>query len=152
MRAQTQVIQFLLFFLIGFYIFSSLIVFLYHYGLYTQKRLTESYEKLLSNYLSAAFVDMIVFCQFCNYSEINLTIPRRIIEDVYEINLTYFYIHTPFYDKRERINHHNLNYSYNFQGSVFSESKVVIISQNLVLPVSVISFILDKRTKRLSIF
>lgn len=152
MIAQIQIIQFVFLFLIGLTIFSSVVVFLYSYGNYAQSRAIFSYEKLVGTYISSAFTDLIVYCKFCNYSLVNLTIPRKIIEDVYEINLDYFYVKSILYNKEEEIRHHNLNYTYVFSGSTVSESKIIQITPDFLLPFSILSISFNRTSRKITIF
>jgi len=117
MRAQVQIIQFLLFFVLGFSIFSVINSFLASQNTLTQNYLSDYYLEGISSYISTIFTDSIVYCKYCNFSSFNFSMSAKVFDHPYEVNLTSFFVKDLFLNKSFSINSHNLNATYSFQGN-----------------------------------
>ncbi|MEM5815227.1 MAG: hypothetical protein QXD89_01925 [Candidatus Aenigmatarchaeota archaeon] len=120
MRAQTQIVQFILFFLIGLSVFSAIYSFLFYHSRVVQSYTSSLYREIISNYISSSFIDLVVYCKECNFSSINFSVPNRVSDEPYEINLESFYVKNLISNISTPINSHRLNYTYLFEGGVFT--------------------------------
>lgn len=139
MKSQVQVVQFVLFFIIGLSVFSSVYSFLVSHTNFVQDYMSTNYRELVSEFLSTATVEVVTSCKKCNVTSFKLSIPAKIVESNYEINLKNMYIRDLFYEKRTNINLHNLNYTY------------LLEDKNITVPSYPITFYFNKTENRIRI-
>lgn len=87
MKSQSHVIQFILFFLIGFLIFLAVgNVFKFQF-LSIQSKITDLYLKSINSHISSAVIVAVDSCKTCNTASINLNLEKTIAGNFYEIKL-----------------------------------------------------------------
>ena len=118
MRAQTQIIQFILFFIVSISIFSAVSAYLFSFSQHSQDRLLSSFRELLSSYSSSFIIVIYTGCKYCNYSKIIYRIPHQVFDNFHEIGYsenTMYVISMPI-QKRITSSIHNLNLSVSLEG------------------------------------
>ena len=87
MKSQSLILQFILFFLIGFSIFLVIgNIFKYQFFL-TQSDITDSFLKSINSYLSSAVITAVDSCKTCDNVSITLNLEKTVAGNFYEINL-----------------------------------------------------------------
>ena len=128
MKGQTLIIQFILFFLIGFALFISI-------GLFFQDQLgifkdsiTNYNMNLVNSYMSAVAVTDIVTCKQCDFSNISVKIQNTTAGNYFEIGLTSNGVNTtvPLSNKQISTSIYNLNSSYVLSGLSASAGPISI--------------------------
>jgi hypothetical protein len=128
MKGQTLIIQFILFFIIGFSLFISVAIFFKYQSDILKNDVTNYNLKLINSYISANALTEVVSCKQCDYANIVVRIPNTFGGNFLEIGmnsqgvtttvpLTSKYIATPMY---------NLNSSYTLSGLVSSIEPISI--------------------------
>jgi hypothetical protein len=142
MKSQTQVIQFVLFFLISISIFTLLSNYLFSFSQLSQDRLLSSFRELIASYASGFIIYTYTGCKYCNYSNITFGIPYQAFDNFHEINGSenVIYVTSIPLQKQFSTSAHNLNFSISFEGvhstgSTYSylglnKTSIVLISFN----------------------
>ncbi len=87
MKSQSHVIQFILFFLIGFLIFLAIgNVFKFQF-FSIQSKITDLFLKSVNSHLSSAIIAAVDSCKTCDTASISLNLEKTIAGNFYEIKL-----------------------------------------------------------------
>jgi len=118
MKAQTQVIQFILFFIISISIFSIVSSYLFFLSQSFQDRILSHTRELIASHTSNVLIYVYTGCKYCNYTNITYTLPHRVFDNFHEINGTnrLVYVRTTSLKKEISTSAHNLNASVEFSG------------------------------------
>lgn len=118
MKSQTQVIQFILFFLISISIFSITSSYLFSFSQSSQDRMLSSFRELVSSYSAGFLIYAYTNCKYCNTSNLTYNIPYQTFDNFHEVNATnnIVYIRSMPLQKEFSTSVHNLNFSTNFFG------------------------------------
>jgi len=138
MKGQTLIIQFILFFIIGFAVFGS-IGFFFKYQSDIFKNDVSNYDlKLVNSYISANLMTAAVTCKQCDFIKISTDLPPPKSGNVFEIGLSANGINTtiPLTQKIITTSVYNLNYSYVLSGSAASIEPISITKTQNILRVS----------------
>jgi len=113
MKAQTQLIQFILFFLISISIFSLISSYLFSFSQTSQNRLLFSFREMLASYTSGYLIYNYVDCKYCNYSILKYGIPYQVFDNFHEIYTqnNQVYIRSIPNQNQSLFSAHNLNFS-----------------------------------------
>lgn len=131
MKGQTLIVQFILFFLIGFSLFSSIGLFFKYQTELFKNDITNSNMKLINSYMSAVVLTEAVDCKYCTFANITIKIQTTTAGNLFEIGMTSQGVNTtvPFSQKTTVSSIYNLNSSYNLTG-FSSSSKPISITFN----------------------
>ena len=121
MRTQTQIIQFILFFIISISIFSIVSTYLFSLSQSFQDRILLHTRELIASYTSSVLIHTYTGCKYCNYTNITYSLPHKVFDNFHEINGTnrLIYVKTTPLQKEILTSVHNLNTSVQFSG-IFS--------------------------------
>jgi len=128
MKGQTLIIQFILFFIIGFSLFTSL-GFFFKYQSDILKESVQNFNlKLVNSYISANALTAVLSCKQCDFIKITTTLPTSMSGNVFEIGMTQNGINTtvPLSQKNITTSLYNLNSSYNMSGLAASIEPISI--------------------------
>jgi len=144
MKAQTQIIQFILFFLISLTVFSLVSSYIFSFSNFSQDRLLSHYRELLSSYISSIIISSYTGCKYCNTSNVSYAIAREIFDNFHDIGASgnAIYVKSVPFQKQVLSSIHNLNHSTQFTGffpsgvtpSYFglNKSSIIVISFNRI--------------------
>jgi len=118
MKAQTQLIQFILFFLISISIFSLISSYLFSFSQASQDRLLFSFREMLASYTSGYLIYNYVGCKYCNYSILKYGIPYQVFDNFHEIYAqnNQVYVRSIPNQNQILVSTHNLNFSTQISG------------------------------------
>jgi hypothetical protein len=118
MKSQTQVIQFVLLFLISLSIFSLVSSYIFYFSYSSQDRLLSSFRELLTSYISGSLITTYTNCKYCNYSNATYWIPYKVFDNFHEVIAAsdMIYIKSTPTQKQSSSSIHNLNYTAEFVG------------------------------------
>mgnify|MGYP001626387405 CR=1 FL=1 len=124
MKAQTQVIQFVLFFLLSFSIFSLILNFFYSSSFSFQDRILAFQREALASYVSSYATYLWENCQYCNYSSFIIPIPSKLSENYHDVYFSnnILYVKSQPLGKDFSSSLHNINESTTFSGFFSSAS------------------------------
>ncbi|MEM4461152.1 MAG: hypothetical protein QXY70_03395 [Nanopusillaceae archaeon] len=121
MKSQVYIFQYMIFFVLGLVLFSSIAYFLSSTVSLSSIIISNSTKKVVSNNLLNNILDLVLGCKYCNFSSIRIYLPEKIEENFYEIVLNntnkanpIFYFKILADLKEESLNVNNLNYTFNF--------------------------------------
>jgi hypothetical protein len=111
MKSQSQIIQFVLFFLISISIFSLISSYLFSFSQSSQDRLLSSFREMLSSHISGYIVYSFVGCKYCNYSILKFGIPYQVFDNYHEIQTSnnQIYLKSVPNQKQVLVSTHNIN-------------------------------------------
>jgi hypothetical protein len=118
MKAQTQVINFMLYLVISISIFAIVSNYIFSFSQSSKDRLLSYFRELLSSYTSAFLIYTYAGCKYCNYSKVSYGIPYQVFDNFHEISATnnLIYIRSMPLQKQTLVSSHNLNLTVNFIG------------------------------------
>jgi len=118
MKSQTQIIQFMLFFIISISIFSLISSYLFSFSQSSQDRLLLSFRELLSSYVSSFVIISYTGCKYCNNSKMVYGIPYQVFDNFHEVGCidNTIYVRSMPIQKQIISSVHNLNRSVGFEG------------------------------------
>jgi hypothetical protein len=118
MKSQTQIIQFILFFVISISIFSLISSYIFSFSQSSQDRLLSSFRELVASYASGFLVNIYTGCKYCNYTSLKYGIPYQSFDNFHEINATnnIIYVRSMPLQKQVFTSVHNLNITVKFTG------------------------------------
>jgi len=133
MKGQTLIVQFILFFLIGFSLFSSIGLFFKYQSDIFKNDITNDNMKLINSYMSAIVLAETVSCSQCAYANITVKIQNTTAGNLFEIGMNSNGVNTtvPMSGKSIVSSIYNLNSSYNTSG-FSSSAKPISITFNLL--------------------
>ncbi|MGC9200393.1 MAG: hypothetical protein ACP5F8_00290 [Candidatus Aenigmatarchaeota archaeon] len=125
MKAQTQVIQFVLFFILSFSIFSLILNFFYSSSFSFQDRVLTFQRETLASYVSSYVTYIWENCRYCNSSFFKIAIPSKLSENYHDVYFSnnILYIKSQPLGKDFSSSLHNINQSASFSG-YFSSANV----------------------------
>ena len=111
MKSQSQIIQFVLFFLISISIFSLISSYLFSFSQSFQDRLLSSFREMLASHISGYIVYSFVNCNYCNYSILKFNIPYQVFDNYHEIQASnnQVYLKSVPNQKQVLVSTHNIN-------------------------------------------
>lgn len=125
MKLQSYVFQYIMFFVIGLVLFSTILLFFSSIISSSRQVTRNSVKEIITNNLVIHILDLTVGCRFCNYSKVYVYLPTKIQESFYEViidntdlNNPEFYFIILDYLEKTPINLNNLNYTYKFSLNV----------------------------------
>ena len=118
MRAQTQLIQFILFFLLSISIFSLISSYLFLFSQASQERLLFSFREMLASYTSGYLIYNYIGCKYCNHSILKYGIPYQVFDNFHEIYAQNNQVYIRSVPNQNQIlaSTHNLNFSTQISG------------------------------------
>jgi hypothetical protein len=137
MKGQALVIQFILFFMIGFSIFASLGFFFKYQSDIFKEDLMNNNVKLVNSYMSANVLTAAISCKQCDYVRITINFPTSKSVSAYEIGMNPSGINTsiPLTQKNITTSIYNLNSSYTLSGLAASIEPISITKTQNILRV-----------------
>jgi len=131
MKGQTLIVQFILFFLIGFSLFSSIGLFFKFQSEVFKNDITDYNMKLINSYMSAVVLTEGVSCKQCDYASITVKIQNTTAGNFFELGMTSRGVNTtvPSSNKMVTTSIYNLNSSYILSG-FSSSTKPISITFN----------------------
>lgn len=121
MKLQSYILQYIIFFVIGLSLFSTILSFFSSIVSSTGQITKNSVKEVITNNLLINILDIVVGCNYCNYSKTYTYLPTKIQDSFYEIvvdnidfNNIEFYFRILDYSEKTPINLNNLNYTYQF--------------------------------------
>lgn len=141
MKSQTQVIQFILFFVISISIFSLISSYLFSFSQSSKDRLLASFRELVASYTSGFLVNVYTSCKYCNYTSLRYGIPYQSFDNFHEVNATnnIIYVRSMPLQKQVFTSAHNLNITVKFTGFYSTGATFPFYGLNKTSPV-LISF------------
>jgi hypothetical protein len=138
MKGQTLLIQFILFFIIGFSVFASLGYFFKFQSDIFRDEVTDYNLKLINSYMSANVLTAAISCKQCDFVRITTSLPTSKSVAAYEIGMNSNGINTsvPLTQKSITTPIYNLNSSYALSGMVASIEPISITKTQNILRVS----------------
>jgi hypothetical protein len=133
MKGQTLIIQFVLFFIIGFSLFTSIAVFFKYQSDIFKNDITNYNIQLINSYFSATAISAAVTCKTCDFVNITTTTQNTTAGYFFEVGMTNLGLNTtvPMAQQRVTSSVYNLNSSYVLSG--FSPSiKPITITFNKI--------------------
>ncbi|MDI6806370.1 MAG: hypothetical protein QMD14_00970 [Candidatus Aenigmarchaeota archaeon] len=127
-KSQALIIQFILFFLIGIAIFVAVgNLFRLQLDIFTSDVLTESLG-LTNSYVGSIVIYSTIGCKQCDWINFTVTLPEKITHHYYKINFANKGINVSALDRPEYFfsSPHNLNYTINLSGEVFSAQPIFL--------------------------
>lgn len=128
MKGQTLIIQFILFFIIGFSLFTSIALFLKYQSDIFKNDITSNNLKLINSYFSAIAVSEAVTCKMCDYANITTKTQNTTAGYFFEVGMNNlgFNVTVPLAGQRVVSSIYNLNNSYALSGSSASIKPITI--------------------------
>jgi len=130
MKGQTLIIQFILFFLIGFSLFTSIGLFFKYQSDLFKSDVTNFNLRLINSYVSAAAMTELVSCKQCDFVNITLKLQNTTAGNFFEIGLNSLGVNTsvPASQKNVTTSIYNLNASYSLLNSLSASVKPISIT------------------------
>lgn len=130
MKGQSLIIQFVLFFLIGFSLFVSIgSFFRYQSDLFKEGILSSSLS-LANSYMSSNIIALIDGCKQCDYINLSVSMANFSAGYTLEFNLTNYGLNVSVPYKYYFSQLHNLNSSFTFSGNSSTGKTITIIYEN----------------------
>lgn len=129
MKGQTLIIQFILFFLIGFSLFASVAFFFKYQSSLFKEDIINYNVKLINGYMSAIALTEAVSCKQCDYASIVAILPSTAAGSFFEIGMNRLGVNTSVpMSKNITTSIYNLNSSYNLSDSLSASIKPISIT------------------------
>lgn len=118
MKGQTLIIQFILFFLIGFSLFTSIGLFFQYQSQIFRNDVTNYNLQLINSYISSVALTEAVTCKQCDFVNITVRIQNTTAGNFFEIGMTSIGINTTVPKSKNTVitSIYNLNSSYILSG------------------------------------
>jgi hypothetical protein len=126
MKGQALIIQFLIFFLIGFSLFISIGTFLKYQSDLFKEQITSSSIRLANSYLSSNMITVLNNCKQCDTASISTSISNLTAGEAIQIKLSSSGLNTSMPTKYFISPVHNLNYSLTFSGNSYSFKPITL--------------------------
>ena len=126
MKGQSLIIQFLVFFLIGFSLFISIGTFFKYQSDLFRDEITSSSIKLANSYISSNIITLLKNCKQCDTATISTSISNLTAGEAIQINLSSSGLNTSMPTKYFNSPVHNLNYSLAFSGKSYSFKPITL--------------------------
>jgi len=128
MKGQNLLIQFILFFLIGFTFFISVAYFFKYQSDIFKDQVSDYNLNLVNSYMSANALTELVSCKQCDYVDISVKIQAPTTGNVFEIGMDSRGVNTsiPLTQKKITTSIYNLNSSYTLSGFAASVEPISI--------------------------
>ncbi|MGC8812112.1 MAG: hypothetical protein ACP5O8_00795 [Candidatus Aenigmatarchaeota archaeon] len=122
-KAQSYIIQFIIFFTVGFIVFLSIGSFFRMQSDYFIDELSYKNSKIAANYMSSLAISLVDSCKQCDYSRVRTSFESKyefIIKagKIWEIILPQ--------ERKHSFSLHNLNFSISSEGSVLSSKTITL--------------------------
>ncbi len=122
-KAQSYIIQFIIFFTVGFIVFLSIGSFFRMQSDYFINELTYKNSKITGSYISSLAINLIDSCKQCDYSKVRLNLNPNY---EYIINAGQAWEILLPQERKYYFSLHNLNSSINSEGSVLSTKTITL--------------------------
>ena len=118
MKGQTLIIQFILFFMIGFALFTSIGLFFKYQSDLLKEDVTNYNMRLINSYMSATALAEAVSCKQCDFANITVKIQNTTAGNFFEVGMNSQGVNTtvPMSKKSIATSIYNLNSSYTLSG------------------------------------
>jgi len=132
MKAQSVIVEFILFFGIAFSLFSTISYFFHTQSIYFQERIGESTASLINNLVLSNIIKSIE-CKACDSISVSEDVPSKIGGYYYKTELNNIVVNTSLFSGKPYYNQtaiFNLNTTFSFSGNSTSENKIIEIKIN----------------------
>ncbi len=131
MKGQSTIIQFVLFFMIGFSLYLAVGNFFRYQSQIFREDITQESLKLANSFLTSNMILAASSCKQCDYVNLTFSLQNTTAGDYYDIDLSRQVNISvpPFTDKNSITSGHNLNSSFSLSGKTIS-SKTITLTLN----------------------